>query len=225
MNVLSSKKPRLLIEIIACFCLMTILGAVFNRVADILNADGLWVGILTYLISAAVIVLYVVKIEKKPISYIGLKKPALSDIPKGLLLGVCMFAVQQIPLLLMRIDYSVFAAEPDWGNIMIMSLYCFLCVGLTEELIFRGFILQKTQELSNRKVIIVAVNCLLFYAFHWPPVRFVFGEFFNITVNTLFLCIYFYKSKNKSIVPLMIAHGFYDILTAYLLPAFLYISK
>ncbi|HBF65753.1 MAG TPA: hypothetical protein DDW34_08435 [Clostridium sp.] len=225
MNVLSSKKPRLLIEIIACFCLMTILGAVFNRIADILNADGLWVGILTYLMSAVVIVLYVVKIEKKPISYIGLKEPALSDIPKGLLLGVCMFAVQQIPFLLMRVDYSVFAAEPDWGNIMIMSLYCFLCVGLTEELIFRGFILQKTQELSNRKVIIVAINCLLFYAFHWPPVRFVFGEFFNITVNTLFLCIYFYKSKNKSIVPLMIAHGFYDILTAYLLPAFLYIAR
>ncbi len=204
---------------------MTILGAVFNRIADILNADGLWVGILTYLMSAVVIVLYVVKIEKKPISYIGLKEPALSDIPKGLLLGVCMFAVQQIPFLLMRVDYSVFAAEPDWGNIMIMSLYCFLCVGLTEELIFRGFILQKTQELSNRKVIIVAINCLLFYAFHWPPVRFVFGEFFNITVNTLFLCIYFYKSKNKSIVPLMIAHGFYDILTAYLLPAFLYIAR
>lgn len=225
MNVLSSKKLRLLIEIIACFCLMTILGAVFNRIADILNADGLWVGILTYLSAAAVIVLYVVKIEKKPISYIGFKAPALSDIPKGLLLGVCMFAVQQIPFLLMRVDYSVLAAEPDWGNIMIMSLYCFLCVGLTEELIFRGFILQKTQELSNRKIIIVAINCLLFYAFHWPPVRFVFGEFFNITVNTLFLCIYFYKSKNKSIVPLMIAHGFYDILTAYLLPAFLYIAR
>lgn len=193
--------------------------------ADILNADGLWVDILTYLSSAAVIVLYVVKIEKKPISYIGLKEPALSDIPKGLLLGVCMFAVQQIPLLLMRFDYSAFAAEPDWGNIMIMSLYCFLCVGLTEELIFRGFILQKNQELFNRKVIIVAINCLLFYAFHWPPVRFVFGEFFNITVNTLFLCIYFYRSKNKRIVPLMIAHGFYDILTAYLLPAFLYIAR
>lgn len=225
MNVLSSKKPRLLIEIIACFFLMAILGAVYNRIADILNADGLWVGILTYLSSAAVIVLYVVKIEKKPIAYVGLKKLAISDIPKGLLLGVCMFAVQQIPLLLMRVDYSVFAKEPDWGNIMIMSLYCFFCVGLTEELIFRGFILQKSQELSNRKVIIVAINCLLFYAFHWPPVRFVFGEFFNITVNTLFLCIYFYKSKNKSIVPLMIAHGFYDILTAYLLPAFLYIAR
>lgn len=225
MNVLSSKKPRLLIEIIACFFLMAILGGVFNKIADIFNADGLWVGILTYLSSAAVIVLYVVKIEKKPIAYVGLKKLAISDIPKGLLLGVCMFAVQQIPLLLMRVDYSVFATEPDWGNIMIRSLYCFFCVGLTEELIFRGFILQKSHELSNRKVIIVAMNCLLFYAFHWPPVRFVFGEFFNITVNTLFLCIYFYKSKNKSIVPLMIAHGFYDILTAYLLPAFLYIGR
>lgn len=136
-----------------------------------------------------------------------------------------MFVVQQIPLLLMKVDYSVFAAEPDWGYIAIMSLYCFFCVGLTEELIFRGFILQKTQELFNHNVISIVINCLLFYAFHWPPVRFVFGEFFNITVNTIFLCIYFYKSKNKSMVPLMIAHGFYDILTSYILPTFLYIVK
>lgn len=219
------RKVRPLIEIIACFFLMSIVGAIFNKIADILNSDGLWVGILIYLISAIVIVLYVEKIEKKPIIYIGFKKPVPSDITKGLLLGLCMFAVQQIPFLLMGIDYSVFAAEPDWGNTVIMSLYCFLCVGLTEELIFRGFILRKTKELCNRKVIIVTINCVLFYAFHWPPVRFVFGEFFNITVNTLFLCIYFYRSKNKSIVPLMIAHGFYDILTAYLLPTFLYIVK
>lgn len=219
------KKAKLLIEIAACFFLMPVISAVITGVADIINADGLWVGILSYLITAVVIILYVAKVEKKSISLIGFEKCSVTDFPKGLLLGLCMFAVQQIPFLFMGADYSVFAAEPDWGNIIIMSLYCLFCVGLTEELIFRGFILQKTQELCNQKVIIVAVNCLLFYVFHWPPVRFVFGEFFNITVNTILLCIYFYRSKNKSIVPLMIAHGFYDILAAYLLPAFLSIGK
>lgn len=161
-------------------------------------------------------------VEKKPIAYLGLKRPRVSDISKGLILGSCMFLVQQIPLLLMGMDYSVLAAAPDWGNIIRMSFYCFLCVGLTEELIFRGFILQKTQELCKAKTVIIALNCFLFYAVHWPPVRFVFGEFFNIAVNTIFLCLYFYKSKNKSIVPLIVAYGFYDILAAYLLPVIIY---
>lgn len=226
MNAFISKKFRLTIEIAASFILMAVFSTFFNWLAIISNTDGLWVGILSYLLSALAIVLYVINIEKKPVSYLGFRNPSFLDIPKGLLLGSCMFVSQQIPLLLMNVDYSIFSKEPNWGNIATMSIYCFLCVGLTEELIFRGFILQKTHELCKRKVVIVAINCLLFYAFHWPPVRFVFGEFFNITLNTLFLCIYFYKSKNKSIVPLMIAHGFYDILSAYLLPAFLfYISK
>lgn len=224
MKTLPSKKNKLYIavEILICFFLMFVFRTLLDKTADLLNADGLWVGVLTYFLSAAVIIWYVVKIENKPVSYIGLKRAALSDLPKGLLLGLGMFAVQQIPLLLMKMDYSVMASAPDWNRIIIMSLYCFLCVGFTEELLFRGFILKKTQELCSQKAVIVAINCLLFYAFHWPPVRFVFGEFFNTTVNTIILCVCFYNSRNKSIVPLMIAHGFYDILVSILLPVFLY---
>lgn len=222
MKSCTSKRIRILFEITICFFLMLVFSSVFSELANILKTDGLWVGIIAYLVTAAVIILYITKVEKRPISYIGLKAPILTDILKGLILGFCMFIVQQIPLLFMKMDYSVLAAVPDWGNIIIMSLYCILCVGFVEELIFRGFILQKTQELCKLKVVIIAVNCLLFYAFHWPPIGFVFGEFFNIVVNTLFLCLYFYKSKNKSLIPLMVAHGFYDILAVYLLPAFLY---
>lgn len=222
MNGNKTKKAVLLVETALCFLILPIVGSVFNAITLVWYLDGLWVGILTYLVSSVILLGYVIMVEKKPIAYLGLKRPRLSDISKGLILGLCMFLVQQIPLLLMGMDYSVLAAAPDWGNIIRMSFYCFLCVGLTEELIFRGFILQKTQEICKAKTVIIAVNCFLFYAVHWPPVRFVFGEFFNIAVNTLFLCLYFYKSKNKSIVPLIVAHGFYDILAAYLLPVIIY---
>ena len=215
-------KGILLIEIIICFFLMLVFDSVFSGIAGILKTDGLWVGIMAYFASATAIIVNVTKVKKKTAAYVGLKMPLFIDIPKGLVLGLCMFIMQQIPLLLMKMDYTALAAEPDWSNIIIMSLYCFLCVGFVEELIFRGFILQKTQELCKSKVAAILVNCLAFYAFHWPPVRFIFGEFFNTTLNTLLLCLYLYESKNKSIVPLMIAHGFYDILSAYLLPAFLF---
>lgn len=191
----------------------------------LIDTGGLWIGALWYIFQLAIVILLVVKVDKQRLCDIGLKKPVFWDIPKGLLLGCCMFAAQQIPLLLMGMDYSAFAMAPDQGFMMGMSVYYFLCVGVVEELIFRGFILHKTQALCKSRVVCVGINCLLFYAVHLFPLRFVFGEFYSIAVNTVLLCLYFYKSKNKSLVPLMIAHGFYDVLTSVALPIFVFWAK
>lgn len=117
-----TKKFRLTIEIAASFILMAVFSTIFNRIAIISNTDGLWVGILSYLLSALAIILYVINIEKKPASYMGFRNPSFLDIPKGILLGTCMFVSQQIPLLLMNVDYSIFSKEPNWGNIATMSI-------------------------------------------------------------------------------------------------------
>ena len=192
----------------------------FHLVEAYINVDGLWTGILLYLLLLGITVFSVAKVEKKPLSYIGLKKPCLLDIPKGLLLGLCMFVAQQIPLLLMKVDYSVYAMEPQWDYIIVVSLYCFLCVGFVEEVVFRGLLLQKSQEIWKSKVICVGINILLFYLVH--SLWFVFGEFYSIAVNVIFLSVFFFRSKNKSLVPLIIAHGFYDTLTSVVLPVFLF---
>lgn len=186
--------------------------------------NDLLIGVFAYFIFGAILIFYVKKIEKAPLSSLGLKKIRLWDIPRGLLLGICMFVAQQIPLLILKIDYSAFAMAPDPVYIITVSLYCFFCVGFVEELIFRGFILQKTLSLSHSKSISILVNILLFYAVHWfPAMHFSFGEFYSIAVNVLILSIYFFKSKDKSLIPLIVAHGFYDTLTSVLLPLFAYL--
>lgn len=128
--------------------------------------------------------------------------------------------LQQIPLLFMKVDYSVYAMAPEWDYMLVVSLYCFFCVGAVEEVVFRGLLLQKSQEIWRFKVICVIVNILLFYLAH--SFVFVFGEFYNILVNVIVLCVYFFKFKNKSLVPLMIGHGFYDVLTSVVLPVLVY---
>lgn len=185
--------------------------------------SNLLIGVLAYFIFGAVLIFYVKKIEKAPLSSLGLKKIHLSHIAKGLILGICMFIVQQIPLLVLRMDYSAYAMAPDPVYIIAMTLYCFFCVGFVEELIFRGFILQKTFAICHSKTISILVNIVLFYAVHlFPAIRFSFGEFYSIAVNVLFLSIYFFKSRDKSLIPLIVAHGFYDTLTSVLLPLFIY---
>lgn len=218
-------KVRLLFEIVFCFALMQINVNLFTWIANKWLTDGLWIGVASYLTTIVVIFLYVTKIEKHKIKNIGLKPLSLSDIPKGIFIGICMFIVQQLPMIFIGFNYASYAKAPNWIYIIVMSLYCIFCVGFAEELIFRGFILHKSYKLFNSKIIAILINCLLFYIFHWPPVRFVFGEFFNTTINTIILCILFYKSKNKSIVPLIIAHSVYDILTVYLLPVVVFYFK
>lgn len=185
--------------------------------------SNLLVGVLAYFIFGGSLIFYVKKIEKAPLSSLGLKTIRLSDIAKGLILGICMFIAQQIPLLILKMDYSAYAMAPDPVYIIVMSLYCFFCVGFVEELIFRGFILQKTLVICHSKTISILINIVLFYAVHlFPAMRFSFGEFYNIAVNVLFLSIFYFKSKDKTLIPLIVAHGFYDTLTSVLLPLFIY---
>lgn len=225
MHTKTSDTKRNFIEIIVCFILMTSTVLLMDLLENFLHMKGLLSGVPACLLPCAVLIFYVLKIEKAPLSSIGLQKFRLPDIPIGLFLGLGMFALQQIPLLLMRIDYSVYAMEPDPGHIAAVSLYCFLCVGFAEELVFRGFILHKTLSLCRSKILSVAVNILLFYIIHFSSMQFIFGEFYNIATNVIILCVYLFISRRRSIVPLMIAHGFYDTLTSVLLPLFLSLLK
>lgn len=221
-EVIKASKIKLIIEIAACFILYKLIEFVLDNACGLLRIDGLWVGVLIYFLIVASIMFYVTKIEKRPLSSIGVKPIVIKDIPVGILISCIMFVVQQIPLLIIGIDYKIFAAPPNWIQIAMMSAYCLLCVGFGEEIMMRGFILHKSVTLLNNRLVAVIINCIIFYIFHWPPVRFVFGEIFNVSLNTIILCGYFFLSKRRSITPLIIAHGIYDILTAYLLPAFAY---
>lgn len=222
MHLKLTEKKRAILEIVICFFLMMLLTILVNLLGNYLNLGGLMVGVLAYLLPCIILIFYVLKIEKSPLSSIGLKKIRFQDIPLGLLLGICMFITQQIPLLIIKLDYSAYAMEPDFVYILVMSLYCFLCVGFVEELIFRGFILQKTYAVCSSKIFSIVINILLFYAIHWASMQYTLGEFYNISVNVIFLSVYFFKSKHKSLLPLIIAHSLYDMLTSILLPIFVF---
>lgn len=118
----------------------------------------------------------------------------------------------------MKFDYSACAMEPDAVYAAVMTLYCFFCVGFSEELIFRGFLLKKTLAVFPQKWICVGLNILLFYLIHWFTMQHSFGEFYNLATNVVILCVYLFRKKEGTIVPLMIAHGFYDVLTSMGLP-------
>lgn len=215
-------KKKSIVEIIICFSLMLFLTVFVN----IFGKDfGLWLGILTYWLSSIILILYILKVEKEPLSSIGLKRICFKNIFEGLGLGVVMFIAQQIPLLIMGIDYSVFSMKPDFFYILITTFYCFFCVGFAEELIFRGFLFKKTLDICRIKWISIVINIILFYVIHWTSLPHNVGGIYNIAINTLILCIYYLLRTEKNLIPLMVGHGFYDTLTSVILPIFIYMNN
>lgn len=69
MSSIKVDKGILLIECIICFFLMLVFSSIFNGIAIILNTDGLWVGIMTYVASATAIIIYVTKVNKRTVAY------------------------------------------------------------------------------------------------------------------------------------------------------------
>jgi len=213
-------KKKSMAEIIICFSLMFLLTVFVN----VFGKDtGLWLGILSYWVPSAALVLYVRK--RETLSSLGLKHICFKNILEGLGLGIVMFIAQQIPLLMIGTDYSVFSMKPDFSYILTTTLYCFFCVGFAEELIFRGFLFKKTLEICRIKWISIGINIIFFYVIHWSSLPHNFGGFYNIAINTLILCTYYLVKKEKNIFPLMIGHGFYDTLTSVVLPVFVYVNN
>lgn len=218
----NDKMKRAAAELIVCIMGMAVLTVLMTAFGE---GAGLFAGVLAYWIPCAVLIFYVLKVEKRPLSYLGLKPVRMRHILDGLGLGICMFIVQQIPLLLMKMDYSVYAMMPDAVYIVVMLFYCIFCVGFAEELIFRGFLLKKTLDIFPQKWVCVGINILFFYLIHWFTMQHTFGEFYNLATNVVILCIYLFRKKEGTIVPLVIAHGFYDVLTSVGLPVFAYLLK
>lgn len=138
-NETSQSKTRTTLEIAICYLLVPISVLLFNRLGNLLHTDSLWIGVLTYVCVAAPILMYISLVEKKPLSSIGLYRITINELLIGVVIGIVMFLVQQLPFLIMGVDYKMFAAPPDWQRIIVMSVYCIVCVGFTEELMLRGF--------------------------------------------------------------------------------------
>ena len=162
------------------------------------------------------IVLTIVIIEKTDISAFGFKT---ENIQKSVLYGFAFFIVLE-GLLILSSDLLIFAftnqfliASYSIAFFLFAMPFHTLCVGLSEEGLFRGYMQTHLRKFytSNRAILIQATFFGMWH-FVWnfspfDPIG--MAQYIAISFLIGLLFGYFY-SKGKNLVPLIFAHGLYN---------------
>jgi len=162
------------------------------------------------------LILTIVLVEKTEISAFGLKTRGIG---KALLYGIAYFAIFSfLPSLILNllayVSLGRLATQSyDFSSFLLVMPFMILCVGISEETLFRGYIQNGFEQFySKRRANLF--QALLFGIWHvvWyfsnPNLFYMFGYILTTFIAGLFFG-YFY-SKARNIVPLIVAHGLHN---------------
>lgn len=157
-----------------------------------------------------VILLAKIMEKSNPNSYLGLR-PNFKKSFKWIcwvFLVFISYVILNITVLDNNIDFHI--GFDEWLNV-------FLLVGITEEIVFRGFILKKLMD-SFKFWIANTITSFLFVSIHFPiwihKGLFVFPDILITSINIFVLSAifgYIYK-KTSSLWSVIIIHSFYNLL-------------
>jgi membrane protease YdiL (CAAX protease family) len=123
-------------------------------------------------------------------------------------LAVGLLCVQLLGLRFGSAPGAVTVKLPLWVTSLVV-----LRAGIVEELFYRGYAINRVQQLSGSKWIAVAVPLLIFAAFHYnqgPG-----GVLISFLLGAVLTAIYLWK---RSLVVVMLAHFLVDFIPNVLLP-------
>lgn len=140
----------------------------FSAVMNAMTRPPEWFTLLSLLMTGAVIgvvILYCVKLERRPIESIGFRgENPFGEIVLGYALGAGMLAAAW-GICLAAGTATVEGVSPRLSWMVLPYFFAFLIQGLSEETLCRGFLMQ-TLSARYAGVVAVAVNSLLFAALH-----------------------------------------------------------
>jgi membrane protease YdiL (CAAX protease family) len=146
------------------------IGSWDNEFADtphLIGNELIWGAVVGLLL------LYVTGIERRPLSSIGLKAPGFKNIGIGIALGLLTIALlgvlylQVLPAL--HLDDHIAAsanaaallATPFWWRFLST-----IRAAVAEEILFRGYAMQRIEELTGSKTAATLISCAVFTAAH-----------------------------------------------------------
>lgn len=113
-------------------------------------------------------------------------------------------------------NFKKIAINPDFKPYSLINK--FLIVGITEEIVFRGFLLNATLMKFKNRDLAIAINALMFLVIHFP-IWLKDGAFISNFTNLGFLTIiflsvlfsYYFAEKRTLVIPIVL-HMLWDLL-------------
>lgn len=117
----------------------------------------------------AALLLYVAKVEQRPLASVGFRRPGWKEWPLALLTGVLIIAC-------LALIYEVIFPALHWSESQPLAqvlkipfwLNCLIVVraAVSEELLFRGYAVERLQELTGSRFAAGALSCTVFTLDH-----------------------------------------------------------
>ncbi len=155
--------------------------------------------------------------ERAPLAAIGLVRPRLSSVATGLAVGVGAYAVLlSIAFGLMQAglfdNKQQSAAVLDWP--LWLRLYAALTAGVVEEILYRGYAIERLTALVGRRWIAALVAILAFALAH-APFWGLAGVGVPLFGGIFFTALYMWR---RDLTMCMTAHAFIDVVSLVILP-------
>ena len=210
-----NKKAREVVSVtVILFFVAFIFGIIFQNIH---GYSSIITQISYYLILIFIIVFTIKKYEGKKMISIGLHTKGLS---KQVLIGLGIFLVLSLvtilPILMGVSKQEVLNFKPRNVAILIYFIFFDIClVGFGEELIFRGYFLERINEILGSKIWAVLISSILFGLYHYPTNHSV-QQVITATIFGIIFSMCKLKIKNCGLISLAIAHGLNDAFIIFL---------
>lgn len=169
------------------FCHLGDLGRAHSGLGPLLGGEVLWWALF------AAIILYTVFIEHRALSSIGFRRPGAWDIVLGVLAGVAVFMGTGIifqfvlPALHMSVDRQLASAvqAPLWFRLINVTR-----AAVVEETAFRGYGIERLNELTGSALLAGFVTWVLFTMAHlssWGWAQVIIAAYGGLVLTLLYL--------------------------------------
>lgn len=171
--------------------------------------DTMFNNISYHIFQIVFIFFIVIKVDRRPISSIDLR---LDNVFKQLALGSGLFFIMSLLTLIpfaFTLDYNMFSFNaPTLKSLLYEFLYCVFIIGFTEELIFRGYLLERLKGVFNSNALGIIISSFLFGLVHYDSGGIL--KIFICTTVGIIICIYKNKFKGTGLIGVAFAHGMND---------------
>lgn len=204
-------KKRGLIEVLAVVLTMLILGVASRLFA--IQFPGIpyrVMGAIFCILTFAILLIKVLIIDKSTLKSIGF---IFTSFAKKCLIGILVTAafilIYALLLYILGIGFEeVLRGEVSIGTAILQTIYYIFFVAVSEEALFRGFVFHRLNQAFRSKLFIIVVTSIAFSVSHLANLQ--IGQLIETFVVSILYCSILYRFKDRSIVPLIVAHGLFD---------------